>query len=53
MSKSRSTSKVRQYLESLSKDELIDLILKLAPQSFIDNICNQFASEEKALKSFK
>ncbi len=53
MSKARSTDKVRHYLESLTKDELIHLIVKFAPQSFIENIQSQFASQEEALTIFK
>jgi len=52
LSKTRSTNKIRNYLESLTKDELIPLILKFAPQSFIDNINGQFASQEEALTIF-
>ena len=52
MNKTSSTDKVRNYLESLTKDELIALILKLAPQSFIDNINSQFASKKEALTIF-
>ena len=52
MSKANSTAKMRRYLESLTKDELINLILKLAPQSFIDNIHSQFANKKEALTIF-
>lgn len=52
MSKANSKSKIRNYLESLTKDELITLILKFAPQSFIDNINSQFASKKEALTIF-
>ncbi len=52
MSKTRSTNKARKYLENLTRDELIDLILKFAPQSFIDNINSQFASKKEALTIF-
>ena len=47
MSKANSTDKVRRHLKSFTKEELINLILKLAPQSFIDNINSQFASNKK------
>ena len=52
MSKTRSTDKTRKYLESLTRDELIDLILKFSPQSFIDNINSQFPSKKEALTTF-
>jgi hypothetical protein len=52
MSKANSKSKIRNYLESLTKDELITLILKFAPQSFIDNINSQFTSKKEALTIF-
>ena len=52
MSKTRSTTKARKYLENLTRDELIDLIVKFAPQSFIDNINSQFASKKEALTIF-
>ena len=52
MSKANSKSKIRNYIESLTKDELITLILKFAPQSFIDNINSQFASKKEALTIF-
>ena len=52
MSKANSKSKIRNYIESLTRDELITLILKFAPQSFIDNINSQFASKKEALTIF-
>ncbi len=52
MSKANSTDKTHNYLQSLTKDELINLILKFAPQSFIDNINSQFASKKEALTIF-
>ncbi|MDX2506811.1 MAG: hypothetical protein QNL62_20370 [Gammaproteobacteria bacterium] len=52
MSKVDSTNKVRNYLEKLTKDDLINLIFKFAPQSFIDNINGQFASNKEALTMF-
>lgn len=52
VSKASSTDKMRNYLESLTKDELVNLILKFAPQSFIDNINSQFASKKEALTIF-
>ena len=49
MSKSNSKKKIINYLESLTKEKLIDLILKLAPQSFFDSINVQFASQDEAV----
>ena len=48
-----SKKKIRNYLESLTKEKLIDLILKLAPQSFFDSINIQFASQDEAVIIFK
>lgn len=48
MSKSNSKKTTRNYLNSLTKKELIDLIFKLAPQSFLDQINSQFTSQEDA-----
>jgi len=53
MSKTNSTNKIRKYLESLTKDELIHLILKFAPPSFMNNINSQFATPKEALALFK
>jgi len=53
LSKTRSTDKTRKDLESLTRDELIDLILKFSPQSFIDNINSQFSSKKEALTTFE
>ncbi len=44
-----SKKKIINYLESLTKEQLIDLILKLAPQSFFDSINVQFASQDEAV----
>ena len=52
MSKANSTDKMHNYLESLTKDELIHLILKFAPPSFIEHIKSQFASKKEALTLF-
>ena len=48
MSKAKSTDRMRNHLKSLTKDELIELILKFAPQSFVDNVHGQYASEREA-----
>ena len=48
----KANSKIPNHLESLTKDELVHLILKFAPQSFIDNINSQFASKKEALTIF-
>jgi hypothetical protein len=53
MSKPNSKKKILNYLENLSKEDLIDLVLKLAPQSFLDNINSQFSSQDEALLLFK
>ena len=52
MSKANSKGKIRNYLESLTEDELITLILKFAPQSFVDNINSQFSNKNAALTIF-
>ncbi len=52
MNKANSTNKVYNYLEKLTKNELINLILQFAPQSFIDNINHQFVSDKEALTIF-
>ena len=49
MSKAKSTDRMRKHLERLTKDELIELILKFAPQSFVDNVHGQYAGEREAL----
>ena len=48
MGRANSKKKIRNYLESLTKEQLIDLILKFAPQSFLDSINVQFASQDEA-----
>jgi hypothetical protein len=53
MSKINSKKKILNYLENLTKEELIDLILKLTPQSFLDNINSKFSSQDEALLLFK
>ncbi|MDP6749275.1 MAG: hypothetical protein QGH37_20065 [Candidatus Poribacteria bacterium] len=52
MERNSSTNKIRNYLESLTRDELINLILKFAPQSLIDNISSQFARKKEPLTIF-
>ena len=52
MSKTNSTNKIRKDLESLTKDELIHLILTFAPPSFMQNIKSQFATQKEALALF-
>ncbi len=49
----RATKKIETYLASLTKEELISLILKLAPQTFFDAINAQFASQSEAKAIFK
>ena len=47
-----STDKMRHYLKSLTKDELIHLIFKFGPPIFFENIKSQFASKKEALTQF-
>ena len=49
MSKIVPKKKTLSYLESLTKKELIDLILKFASPSFFDKINIQFASQDEAI----
>ena len=53
MKTSNSTEKIENYLGSLTKEELISLILKLAPQTFFDAINAQFASQGQAKTIFR
>jgi len=53
MSKSNSQKKTQNYLESLTKEELIGLILKFAPQNFLDSINSQFANQDEAMILFE
>ncbi len=52
MSQSSSIKKIKNYLASLTKEELINLILKFAPQSFFDAIESQFANQGEAIEIF-
>ncbi len=52
MSSSNSTKQIRNYLQGLTKEELIYLIFKFSPQSFLDNINSQLASQSEALVIF-
>ncbi|MEB3311050.1 MAG: hypothetical protein VKJ02_12520 [Snowella sp.] len=52
MSKSGLTKKITNYLSSLTKEELINLILKFAPQSFFDAIESQLANQSEAIEIF-
>lgn len=45
--------KVTKYLNNRTKEELIDLILKFAPQSFFDSINGQLASQDEAQVIFR
>ncbi|MFH1624431.1 MAG: hypothetical protein ABID54_04660 [Pseudomonadota bacterium] len=47
-----SKDKTRRYLESLTKDELIDLINKYASPLFFENIKSQFAGKQEASTIF-
>ena len=53
MKQPRSTEKIENYLASLTKEELISLILKLAPRTFLDAINAQFASQREAKTIFR
>lgn len=53
MKASNATKKIINHLESLTKEELISLILQFAPQSFFDAINSQFASQRQAKAIFK
>ena len=53
MGRANSKKKIRNYLESLTKENLIDLILKFAPQSFFDSINVQLASQDEAVVIFR
>ena len=53
MKPSSSTEKIENYLASLTKEELISLVLTLAPQTFFDAINAQFASQSEAEAIFK
>lgn len=45
--------KIKNYLNSFTKEELINLVLKFAPQNFLDTIYMQFASQNEAEILFK
>lgn len=53
MKSSSSIEKIERYLASLTKEELISLILKIAPQTFLDTINARFASQSEAKAMFK
>lgn len=53
MSRTDSKKKTINYLESLTKEELINLILKFAPQSFFNKINSQFSSQDEAIALLK
>ena len=48
----KSKKQTINYLKSLTKEELIDLIINLAPQSFLDNINSKFSPQKNALLIF-
>jgi len=49
---SKSTEKINKYLEGLTKEELITLIVKFAPQTFLDTIDAQSANKSQATKIY-
>ncbi|EAZ88939.1 hypothetical protein [Crocosphaera chwakensis] len=53
MSNSKPNKKVIYYLNRRTKEELIELIFKFAPQSFFDSINSQFASQNQAKVIFQ
>ena len=53
MKASNAIEKVENHLESLTKEELISLILQFAPQIFFDAINSQLASQKEAKAIFK
>jgi len=52
MSINKTQHRAIQYLENLSKEEIIDLITKLAPSSFLDNINTKFSSNNQGINTF-
>jgi hypothetical protein len=48
MKKSNSTEKIEKYLKNLTKEELVTLILKFAPKTFLDALHIQFVDEDEA-----
>ena len=44
---------VQAYLEKLTKDELIDFIIKFAPESFFETVKGQLGSEQEAVAMFQ
>lgn len=53
MSQDKATQTLYQHLESLTKAELIQLIIKFAPESFRTTIHSRVATEEEARIIFK
>lgn len=52
MSKDSENCEVREYLNSLTKEELRDLFFELAPESFFNRISNKLISKHEALVQF-
>jgi hypothetical protein len=44
---------VRTYLDSLTKEELIDFILTFAPPSFLETVKGRLASQQEAVAMFR
>ncbi len=53
MSKPNLKKRTLTYLNNLTKEELIELVLKFAPKSFFENINSQFASQDEAMNLLK
>ncbi len=46
------TGLLKQHLKSLSKDELVDLVVKFAPEGFITRIKNKYTNHQEAIVIF-
>ena len=53
MSKPNLKKRTLTYLNNLTKEELIELVLKFAPKSFFENINRQFVSQDEAMNLLK
>ena len=51
--KKASSDPIRTYLESLTKQELIDFFLKFAPPSFFETIKGRLANQQEAMAMFQ
>ena len=46
MSENNTKNKIHNYLNTLTKNELIELVLKFYPEDFINNINGKFYNEK-------